>query len=157
MIIGESVLELSVVMYLWTASKSLFSWIIPTSKMDRWLQICNIDIMKFMSTFYLWIWNSRVCRLWLNWISFNSSCLKTFLFWNASIIIKLFSLKISLICCCLRFWFDMSMSMLCLSHWTFSLVLPHPLKSDLKILPKQIFWPLWFLCFCTWIVIRDQV
>ena len=94
MIIGESVLELSVVMYVLTASKFLFSWIIPTSKMDRWLQICNMDIMKFLSTCNLLMWNSRVCRLWFNWISFKSNCLRAFLFWDASILVKLVSLEI---------------------------------------------------------------
>ena len=61
------------------------------------------------------MWNSTVCRLWFNLITFKSNCLRTFLFWDASIIFKLVSLKISLICCCWRFWFDMSMSTLSLS------------------------------------------
>ena len=37
----------------------------------------------------------------------------------------------------------MSMSTLSLSHWTFSLVLPNPLKSQLKILPNNDYF---YLC-----------
>ena len=82
------------------------------------------------------MWNLRVCRLWFHWISFKSNCLRTFPFWDASILVKLVSLKTSLICCCWRFWFDMIMSTLSLNHWTFSLVLLNPPKSHLKILQK---------------------
>ena len=84
------------------------------------------------------MWNSRVCRPWFSWISLKSNCLRTFLFWDASILVRLVSLKISLICCCWLFWSDMSMSTLSLNHWTFSSVPPNPTKSHLKTLPKQI-------------------
>ena len=116
-----------------------------------------IDMMKFLSTCNLLMWNSRVHRLCFEWISFKSNCLKTFLFWDASILAKLVNLKISLMCCCWRCWFDMSMSTLFWSNWTFSSVLPNPPKSHLKTLPNRSFWPLRFLFISTWIVIRDQV
>ena len=45
--------------------------------------------MKFLSTCNLLMWISRVCRLWFNWISFKSSLLRTFLFWDNSILVKL--------------------------------------------------------------------
>ena len=114
--------------------------------MFRWLQICNIDITKFLSTCNLLMWNPGVCRLWFNWISCKSNCLRSFLFWDASILVKLVSLKISLICFCWRFWFNLSMYTLSLSHWTFWLVLPNPLKSNLKILPNTDCFDLYSCC-----------
>ena len=77
-----------------------------------------------------------MCRICFNWISFKCNCPRAFLFWDASILVQLLSLKISLICYCWRLWSDMSISTLSVSYWTFSSILPNPPKCHLKTLPK---------------------
>ena len=105
--------------------------------MDKWLWICNIDITKFLSTCNLLMLNSRVC------CGSNGSVLSPIVsefsycgMLLGCFLVKLVCLKISLICCCWRFWFDMSMSTLSLSHQTFSSIPPKLWKCQLNTLPK---------------------